>query len=181
MATARRLAGSPINLCSSLGTYYLPFSSSRASYLLSQGRKAMTLRWIKIEGIFVEETLKPGKSKAICQLPRWGNETGGRRGEGESRGNRDGLWQKWPPSEGQTPRKEGVWNSGTHSAPSFIQQSFPRACWHESTRAKSQRRVRPPLPPPGLPGAPTTTAMDPALFLLLSTLIYTTQAWALCA
>lgn len=148
MATACQLAGSPINLYSSLGTYSLPFSSSRASYLLSQGRKAMTLRWIKIEGIFLEETLKPGKSKAICQLPRRGNETGGRRGEGESRGNRDGLWQKWPPSEGQTPRKKGVWNSGTHSAPSFIQQSFPRACWHESTRAKSQRRVSP-APRPG--------------------------------
>jgi len=101
-----------------------------------------------------------------------------RRGEGESRGNRDGLWQKWPPSEGQTPRKEGEYfllpeRHGTLELTLLLHSynnPLPRTCWHESTRAKSQRGA-----------GPTTTSMDPALFLLLSTLIYTTQAWALCA
>ena len=47
-------------------------------------------------------------------------------------------------------------------------------------RALEQRARGGRAPPSGLPRAPPTTSMDPALFLLLSTLIYTTQAWALC-
>ena len=43
------------------------------------------------------------------------------------------------------------------------------------TRALEQRARGGRAPPPGLPRAPTTTSMDPALFLLLSTLIYTTR------